>query len=421
MSLLTHLILPVLGELPIPGELPVPLRYKSGGGNAGRVYGDICRALATPPGPIHWEDWTPGDWRLAGRIARQEGVAPLLYWTLHRIWPERMPLGMRQQLEHAWYNTTAHNTLIFAELEKILAGLAQAGIPVIVLKGGALAAILYEEIGLRPMGDLDLLIRPADLDAALAVARAQGYTLAEAEITPRLNRQISHNEYLLGGPENRIGLELHWNLIAGNADDRAVPTDWFWGQTQSALISGDFAAGKMEIPHLSPTAHLLYIAAHLVLRHGGQEERLIWFYDVDRLVRAGQVDWETLARQSSRLGWGPLTRYVLEETALYLNTPLPPGIAVKVASGEAWAAFWRARGTAVAQASPFSRTSRALGHFRLGARLRVLAALVFPSPAYMRWRYDPKPAWLWPAFYGYRWAAILGGMVRSLFNRRGGR
>lgn len=42
-------------------------------------------------------------------------------------------------------------------------------------------------------------------------------------------------------------------------------------------------------------------------------------------------------------------------------------------------------------------------------------AIACPSPAYMRWRYGPRPvlshvegpAWLWPLTYPYRWLDIL--------------
>jgi hypothetical protein len=35
-------------------------------------------------------------------------------------------------------------------------------------------------------------------------------------------------------------------------------------------------------------------------------------------------------------------------------------------------------------------------------RARFISAMLFPSPAYMRWRYKPQPGWLWPAYYPRR-------------------
>jgi len=53
-------------------------------------------------------------------------------------------------------HTLARNLLLYHELPRILKVLSP--LPVIVLKGAALAATIYHRIGLRTMGDLDLLV-----------------------------------------------------------------------------------------------------------------------------------------------------------------------------------------------------------------------------------------------------------------------
>ena len=49
------------------------------------------------------------------------------------------------------------------------------------------------------------------------------------------------------------------------------------------------------------------------------------------------------------------------------------------------------------------------------ARLRLLLVNVIPSPAYVRWRYKPRPAWLWPLCYSYRWLDILREGLTTLW------
>jgi hypothetical protein len=48
-------------------------------------------------------------------------------------------------------------------------------------------------------------------------------------------------------------------------------------------------------------------------------------------------------------------------------------------------------------------------------RLGLLFFILFPSPAFMRWRYDPKPDWTWPLFYIYRWVDILGDILYTIY------
>ena len=38
----------------------------------------------------------------------------------------------------------------------------------------------------------------------------------------------------------------------------------------------------------------------------------------------------------------------------------------------------------------------------------LLRGALFPRPAYLRWRYHPRPAWLWPLWYLRRWGNIVG-------------
>ena len=54
-------------------------------------------------------------------------------------------------------------------LERIAAKFNDADVPLIVLKGGALNLTVYERLDQRPMDDLDLLIRPEDIDRALGL------------------------------------------------------------------------------------------------------------------------------------------------------------------------------------------------------------------------------------------------------------
>ena len=71
-----------------------------------------------------------------------------------------LPAAVREHLKASYYATAARNTLLFRELSRILAALAEAEIPVILLKGVDLAQTLYPDPALRLMGDLDLLDNP---------------------------------------------------------------------------------------------------------------------------------------------------------------------------------------------------------------------------------------------------------------------
>ena len=117
------------------------------------------------------------DWALLGRMAEAERVAPLIYWAAKGSQELRAAFDPKTYniVQTAYYASAAHNAVLFQELERILRMLEAADIPVIVLKGAALAQTIYPDIALRPMTDLDLLVKPEHLDRAVELLRAAGY------------------------------------------------------------------------------------------------------------------------------------------------------------------------------------------------------------------------------------------------------
>ena len=376
------------------------------------------------------------DWHLLAATAQREGVAPLLYHGLKGAgWLASVPSDVQAALRQAYYATTASNLLLYRELSRILTAFnpqspipnTQHPIPVILLKGVALAATLYSSIGLRPMSDLDLLVPEERLAEAVARLKALGYVEPYPEMAPGLNALAGHHVHLQGGQDVPVAVELHWTLIGGQHDWRSPSLPWFWQQTeewrmemetgvqspisnlQPPTSSSQSEIRNLQFEILTPTAHLLYLCAHLMLQHGEARSALRWFYDIHLLIeREGQrIQWDEVVARAREFRWAPAVYAALEGARDRFGTRLPPDVletldeasdaqASRLVARRANSLQTRATGV-VAAASSLSP----------GARLRLLLAIALPSPAYMRWRYKPRPAWLWPLCYFYRWLDIL--------------
>lgn len=70
--------------------------------------------------------------------------------------------------------TWAKHQLALTALRSTLDVFEHAGIPVLVVKGMVLAYSLYSDVADRPMGDIDLRVRPRDFVRAVRVMRARG-------------------------------------------------------------------------------------------------------------------------------------------------------------------------------------------------------------------------------------------------------
>ena len=116
------------------------------------------------------------NWQNLFTIALEEGVAPYLYYCLKKSETDIcIPPEIKRKFVKVSQNVLARNTVLFHELGKILRLFSDNGIPVIVLKGAYLSEKIYPHNGLRPMGDIDLLVKKSDLSIVQEKLLEMGY------------------------------------------------------------------------------------------------------------------------------------------------------------------------------------------------------------------------------------------------------
>src|SRR5262249_40683062 len=117
------------------------------------------RALAAA---LREEEWA---W-LFGR-ALSHKMAPLVYYHLARVGAlAQVPRATAEDFGQQYRQTLISNRRAQAELLRIFAGFEAVGVAAMPLKGLALAYRYYEHFALRPMSDLDLLVRRDDITRA---------------------------------------------------------------------------------------------------------------------------------------------------------------------------------------------------------------------------------------------------------------
>ena len=79
------------------------------------------------------------------------------------------------ELEAAYRMNALRNTLMVRELAEVIQRLGAAGVPVMPLKGVALAASLYGDPTLRVCGDIDILVPRPLVGQAYHLLQAMGY------------------------------------------------------------------------------------------------------------------------------------------------------------------------------------------------------------------------------------------------------
>jgi hypothetical protein len=336
------------------------------------------------------------DWEGLLTTARGGGVAPLLYDVTRE--QNLLPSPLEARLRTDYFATARRNVLLFDELERVLGGLEAAGVPAIVLKGAALAEAVYGNPAVRPMADVDLLVREEHVPSALRALAAANYRA----IPPRAYRC----EVLARKPgETNAVIELHWSLFVPFYYQYSVPMDWFWATALPLELGG--ASTRM----LGPEAQLLHLCGHLLLHHGGaQEAGHLWLYDLAAVISRYEprLDWDDLVGRAQAYDLVLPLQRILPRVSETWRAPIPIGVLERVANlrpsrTERQIVERLGEGQQPAMQRLWSGLGDLPGWW---LRLRFAWRNLFPPAGYLEQIYRVPHPLLVPLCYPYRW--LLG-------------
>jgi hypothetical protein len=272
----------------------------------------LARELVCPtPNPPDWSDF---EWTVARAVAAMHGVSPLLSVVLRWHGPRSWVKFLREQRDHV-----ADRHARIERLSSRIDQMARAeGVAAVALKGAELHAIgLYEE-GERPMADLDLLVRPQDVQRATRLIESLGYR--EYGTCWKERAFVPHDRHAPGrlGEHcaNDITIELHDRIcerLPLHTTD--ITTLVFPSQPQPGLNRYPSRAALMV--HL-----LLHAAGSMAF----QSLRLLQLHDLALLAaRMTTADWdELIQRRPGKRGlWWALPPLELLSRYYALRIPGP--------------------------------------------------------------------------------------------------
>jgi len=260
---------------------------------------------------------SPLSWEILFERATGFGLFPLLYTGLEALGFQAVPDAVRADWARAFRIHAIRTELTAGELTRILRSLSDAGIPVVPLKGVALAESLYGDPALRVSDDIDVMVPASRAIEAFHVLVASGY---QSDFTGRpnllqLNMRYSRDCLLIRpGPPYIAALELHSGLVWGGPLERGL-LEQVWADARPMTFRGAPAFA------MSTEWELLYLAIS-ALRHAGAS--LKWYADIDRLCSRRPVDWKKVSERARSLGWEAPVRASLQLCSSFFETPLDP-------------------------------------------------------------------------------------------------
>lgn len=336
----------------------------------------------------HWQDFR--------RAVDLHGLAGLLHTRpAVRQWPTPARQYLREQAtRHAMWEL-AHQHM----LTQVLGALAEEGVEPILFKGTALAYSLYSEASQRIRSDTDLIVPSEAVEKVRLVLESQGFEPGVAMAGDFISYQSSH--FRRGADGASHALDLHWRI------------------NNSELLAQLFSYQELRraavpLPALGPHAlaaqpvHAMLLACMHRLTHKHNPyyvqgeahysaDRLIWLLDIHLIADAfSAADWTQLLQLASDKGLRAVCADGMRRAQECFHTPCPEGVLAALdrpgSSAEPVAIYF--------QAGPLRQRwmdFQALGSFT--RRALFLRELFFPSPDYMRARFQNRSTWMLPWLY----------------------
>ncbi len=337
-----------------------------------------------------------GGWARVRIAALEEGLSPLLCFRLRAAdLLGALPGPVAEALRRDHLESSAANLVRFDALRAVLPALEEASAPSIVLKGAAIAGTLYEEPGLRPMGDVDLLVELERLPAADGALRALGYAPVDAPgalPVPSGDFPLSSLDYRTKDPMS-VSFHLHWSLwnstIPGLARSGSLPPKDLFARAVQAFLAHGLSARVLSPPDLA-----IHLCEHL-LKVPHSASRLVWLADLSRALPALSAPggWADFAARAREAGIERPAVVALRLAGELAGARLPGDPAdlfagVRLRAGERLFCALARRGRRMPGLSILVHLSARRG---LSAKARFLKAVLFPSASALARRAGTPP------------------------------
>ena len=232
------------------------------------------------------------EWNELLEFAEKQGVLCYLYYSLRQKKSEEViPADWKRKIKVQLMHFSGGNIKHLLDLEELSLAFAKAQIPLIFLKGSHLAFHVYPFPSLRPMGDIDIIVREENIQKAIDILLESGYRSDYFSI----DNLKKYNRHL--PPFTKSGkrsIELHWTLIQPKFQTSETEKIEQWMINE--IEEKQFGKGKAMV--FKPNAIVFQIMLHIGL-NDGLRSSLKNLLDLTVIIQKYQqeIEWEVVTNK----------------------------------------------------------------------------------------------------------------------------
>lgn len=234
-----------------------------------------------------------------------------------------VPKEIVRFLRHSYFRTLFINTNLQEEYFRIFSIFRNKGIECLPLKGISFIQDIYEDIALRPMMDIDVIIKEQDVDRASSLlVKDLLYYKSPDEKKPQ---DSCHMVFIKS--EKKVLLELHVDFDYLLEVPQRIVIPGVWGR----MIESRSKSEKFKV--LSPEDIIFSLAMHT--RRTGKQFILKYICDIDRSVRkyGHRLDWSFIIDAARRFKTVSPCFALLKAARDIFSTPMPRNLLDKLYTG----------------------------------------------------------------------------------------
>ena len=235
----------------------------------------------------------PLNWARVITLAEQERATPTLWRAIERAAPggRSLPTAAIEHLRRSAMVYDFRMLRLGSRLQLTLAELESRGTPVLLLKGAALATTVHRGFTDRPMTDVDMLVRLADVRAARDALIDSGWPETTDPVLLTLLQDEHHLPHFVDTEPTGLRIELHTMLLPPD-QPFALDESLVWQSARPA--PPPFASALVADREFL----LLHACLHFAWSHMMHFGAWRTFRDVSALVRDPAFDWDLFVERA---------------------------------------------------------------------------------------------------------------------------
>jgi len=209
-------------------------------------------------------------------------LLPLLY---HNLLAQQVEVPNILELKKIYQATLVKNQLLFASAARVFKTLRDNAYNIYLLKGSALSLLCYQDLGLRPMDDIDILVDINKVFPIMKLLKNEGWEAKQLASLKQLTPGyllVRHGHSF----KKHFAMDLHWHVLSECCDpdddidfmQRAIPLQF----------------QDLQLQTLNYTDHLLHIIVHGI--KWDHIPAIRWIADAMYIINTAKfnIDWDLL-------------------------------------------------------------------------------------------------------------------------------